>query len=68
VREEEKKLKKQLVEAEKEWQTEKRGKEIEEAKLKEKEQDLRICQMKIRELKRQQQMFQQAASPGKNLQ
>jgi len=52
VKEEEKKLKKQLVEAEKEWQTEKRGKEIEETKLKEKEQDLRICQMKIRELKR----------------
>ena len=52
MKEEEKKLKKQLVEAEKEWQTEKRGKEIEEAKLKEKEQDLRICQMKIRELKR----------------
>ena len=68
VKEEEKKLKKQLVEAEKEWQTEKRGKEIEETKLKEKEQDLRICQMKIRELKRQQQMFQQAASPGKNVQ
>ena len=52
VKEEEKKLKKQLVETEKEWQTEKRGKEIEETKLKEKEQDLRICQMKIRELKR----------------
>jgi hypothetical protein len=53
VREEEKKLRKQVADAEKEWQTEKRAKEIEETKLKEKEQDLRICQMKIRELKRQ---------------
>ena len=57
VREEEKKLKKQVGDAEKEWQTEKRAKEFEETKLKEKEQDLRICQMKIRELKRQIQMF-----------
>ena len=37
VKEEEKKLKRQVADAEKEWQTEKRGKEIEEAKLKEKE-------------------------------
>ena len=37
VREEEKKLKKQVGDAEKEWQTEKRAIEIEETKLKEKE-------------------------------
>ena len=43
AREEEKKLRKQLADADREWAAEKRAKEIEEAKLKEKEQDLRIC-------------------------
>ena len=52
AKEEEKKLKKQCADADKEWTTEKKAKEIEETKLKEKEQDLRICYMKIREMKR----------------
>lgn len=52
AREEEKRMKRQLAEVEKEWQNEKRLKEIEEAKLKEKEQDVRICELKIKEVKR----------------
>ncbi len=37
VKEEEKKLKKQIIETDKEWALEKKNKEIEETKLKEKE-------------------------------
>lgn len=37
MREEEKKLKRQVAEADKEWNTEKKNKEVEETKLKEKE-------------------------------
>ena len=53
AREEEKRLKRQVWEAEQAVQRAKTERDLEEARLKEKEQDLRICELKIREVRRQ---------------
>lgn len=65
AREEEKKLKKQIYEVDMLLAQARSERDIEEARVKEKDQDLRICEMKIREMRRQQAMAVQATKASK---